>query len=84
MHPRRYYSRLDLSCGVPCIHGVTGQDPLENHVGLPCSIPMGSALEVVLSGHSDGLPFGVIVGGLSEIDPVEDCVYLPHDRSNHL
>eukprot|EP00957_Ditylum_brightwellii_P185509 14124270-Ditylum_brightwellii.AAC.1 len=64
--------RLSLSRGVLCIHGVAGQDPLGNCVGLPCSNPMGRASEVVPAGHSNDLPLGVIVEGLSEVDPVED------------
>eukprot|EP00957_Ditylum_brightwellii_P068606 5208812-Ditylum_brightwellii.AAC.1 len=52
-------------------------------VGLPCSIPMGSASKVVSAGHSNDLPFGVIVGGLSEVDPVKDHVYIPLDRSKN-
>eukprot|EP00957_Ditylum_brightwellii_P110370 8418067-Ditylum_brightwellii.AAC.1 len=47
-------------------NGVAGQDPLENHVSLPHSIPMGSVAEVVPSGYSDGLLFGMVVVGLSE------------------
>ena len=56
---------LSLSRGVLCMHGVAGQDPLGNHVGLPHSIPMGSSLEVVPAGHSDGLPFCIIARGSS-------------------
>jgi hypothetical protein len=56
---------LSLSRGVLCMHGVAGQDPLGNHVGLPHSIPMGVASEVVLVGYNDGLPFGIIVRGRS-------------------
>ena len=66
---------LSVSHGVLCIHSVAGWEPLGKHVGLPCSIPMGSVSEVVPAGHSNDLPFGVIVGGLSEVDPVEDHVY---------
>eukprot|EP00957_Ditylum_brightwellii_P019256 1451782-Ditylum_brightwellii.AAC.1 len=66
------------------MHDSAGRDPLGSHVGLSCSIPMGNAMEVVPAGHSDGLPFGMIVGVLSEVNQVEDCcVYLPHNGSNH-
>eukprot|EP00957_Ditylum_brightwellii_P029297 2214422-Ditylum_brightwellii.AAC.1 len=61
-----------LCCGVLCIHSVAGRDPLGNHVDLPCSVPMDSASGVVPAGHINDLPFGAIVGGLSEVDPVED------------
>ena len=46
---------LSLSRGVLCMHGVAGQDPLGNHVGLLCSVPMGGASEVVPVGYNDGL-----------------------------
>eukprot|EP00957_Ditylum_brightwellii_P010135 765556-Ditylum_brightwellii.AAC.1 len=62
---------------------VAGQYPLGNHVGLSCSIPMGSASGVFLAGHINDLPFGMIVGGLSEVDPVEDYIYVPLDRSKN-
>eukprot|EP00957_Ditylum_brightwellii_P206333 15347889-Ditylum_brightwellii.AAC.1 len=58
-------------------------DPLGNHVALPLSIPMDSASGVVLAGHINDLLFGMIVGGLSEVDSVEDYVYIPLDRSNN-
>eukprot|EP00957_Ditylum_brightwellii_P002124 163715-Ditylum_brightwellii.AAC.1 len=54
---------LSLSHGVLCIHSVSGWDPLGNHVGLPLSMPMGSASEVVPTGYNDGSPCGVTSGG---------------------
>ena len=54
-----------LSCGVLCMHGVAGQDPLGNHVGLPLSMPMGGASEVVPAGYNDSSPSGVISRGRS-------------------
>eukprot|EP00957_Ditylum_brightwellii_P031180 2362807-Ditylum_brightwellii.AAC.1 len=65
------------------MNDVAGWNPLGNHVSLPHSIPAGGASEVVPMGYSDGLSFGMIVGGLSEVDPVGNYVYLFHNRSNH-
>eukprot|EP00957_Ditylum_brightwellii_P200915 15315166-Ditylum_brightwellii.AAC.1 len=48
----RYH--LSVSCGVLCIHGVAGQDPLRNHVDLLLSMPMDNTSEVVPVGYSDG------------------------------
>eukprot|EP00957_Ditylum_brightwellii_P139710 10647463-Ditylum_brightwellii.AAC.1 len=44
---------------------------------------MGGASEVVPAGHSNDLPFDMIVGGLSEVDLVEDHVYILLDRSKN-
>eukprot|EP00957_Ditylum_brightwellii_P155456 11833206-Ditylum_brightwellii.AAC.1 len=54
--------RLSLSHGTLCMHSVAGQDPLGNHIGLPRSIPVGDASDVVPVGYNDGLPFGIIAG----------------------
>ena len=42
------------------MNGVAWQDPLGNHVGLPCGVSVGGASEVIPAGYNDGSPLGVI------------------------
>eukprot|EP00957_Ditylum_brightwellii_P085491 6502429-Ditylum_brightwellii.AAC.1 len=62
-----------------CMNCVARRDLLRNHFGLPCSIPVNDASEVVLAGFNDGLLFDVI----PEVDPVRECKGLSHGRYNH-
>ena len=41
------------------MNGVAGKDSFGNSFGLPHSIPMGDASEVVLMGYNDGLTSGI-------------------------
>eukprot|EP00957_Ditylum_brightwellii_P184191 14029713-Ditylum_brightwellii.AAC.1 len=52
-------------------NGVARKYSLGNYVNLPSNILVDSAPEVFLSGYSDGLPFSVIVEGLSEVEQWE-------------
>eukprot|EP00957_Ditylum_brightwellii_P030454 2306173-Ditylum_brightwellii.AAC.1 len=74
---------LFIHADLRTVLSVARQDPLGKHVGLPCGVTVCGTSEVVLVGHSNELPFGMIVKGLSEVDPVEDYVYMPLDRSKN-